>query len=80
MGPNNQNLADPNAESSHQQVAIEQYVANLKKIAKRLKQTGATVVWCETTPVPDGARGRVAGDEKRYNQAAAERRSPADGL
>ena len=33
---------------------------------------GATVIWCETTPVPEGAAGRVVGDSKRYNEAAAE--------
>ena len=42
MGPNNENLADPHAETSHQQVPIEQYAANLKQIANRLKKTGAT--------------------------------------
>ncbi len=71
MGPNNENLADPKGETSHQQVPIDQYVANLKQIAERLKKTGATVIWCETTPVPEGAEGRVVGDSKRYNEAAA---------
>jgi acyl-CoA thioesterase-1 len=71
MGPNNENLADPKGETSHQQVPIDQYLANLKLIAERLKKTGATVIWCETTPVPEGAKGRVVGDSKRYNEAAA---------
>lgn len=71
MGANGKNLADPKASGSHQQVPIEQYVANLKRIAKRLKETGATVIWCETTPVPEGSAGRVPGDSKRYNEAAA---------
>ena len=71
MGPNNENLADPDLKSSHQQVPVDQYAANLKQIAKRLKQTGATVIWCETTPVPKGAKGRVVGDSRRYNEAAA---------
>lgn len=72
MGPNDQNLADPKAPGSHQQVPIEAYKANLKLIAERLKKTGAKVIWCETTPVPEGAAGRVVGDSKRYNEAAAE--------
>lgn len=71
MGPNNQNLADPKAKGSHQQVPLDQYTANLKKIAERLKKTGATVIWRETTPVPEGAAGRVVGDSARYNEAAA---------
>ncbi len=80
MGPNNENLADPKADSSHQQVPIDQYVANLKKIAKRLKKTGATVIWCETTPVPEGAKGRVVGDSKRYNEAAAKAMDEVGGI
>ena len=72
LGPKGQNLADPEAADSHQQVPIDQYAANLKRIAGRLKETGATVIWCETTPVPKGAKGRVVGDSRRYNEAAAE--------
>jgi acyl-CoA thioesterase-1 len=80
MGPNNENLADPAAGDSHQQVPIEQYTANLKRIAKRLKETGATVLWCETTPVPDGAKGRVPVDAKRYNQAAGKAMAEVGGI
>jgi hypothetical protein len=72
MGPGGQNLADPTAQGSHYQVPIEQYRANLTKIAKRLKATGATVIWCETTPVPKGAKGRIPGDAKQYNKVAAQ--------
>tara|TARA_R110002049_G_scaffold4601_4_gene31842 strand:- start:69684 stop:70376 length:693 start_codon:yes stop_codon:yes gene_type:complete len=71
MGPNGENLADPKAETSHPQVPIDEYVANLREIAKRLKKTGATVIWRETTPVPEGAKGRIVGDSKKYNAAAA---------
>jgi len=58
MGPKGQNLADPKADSSHQQIAL------------RVKKTGATILWCETTPVPEGAAGRVVGDSKKYNAIA----------
>lgn len=71
VGPNNENLADPKDSTSHQQVSPTDYEANLKKIAKRLKQTGAVAIWCETTPVPQGAKGRVVGDSKKYNDIAA---------
>ncbi|MGB0768090.1 MAG: SGNH/GDSL hydrolase family protein, partial [Phycisphaeraceae bacterium] len=54
-----------------QQVAIEQYQENLDKLVKQLKQTGATLIWRNTTPVPEGAKGRVPGDAVRYNAAAA---------
>lgn len=53
-----------------QQVPIDQYMANLSTIAKRLKSTGATLIWCTTTPVPAGAKGRVPGDSRKYNVAA----------
>ena len=71
MGPNNENLADPKNSKAHQQVPPTEYAANLKKIAERLKKTGAIVIWCETTPVPEGAKGRVVGDSKKYNTIAA---------
>ena len=48
----------------------EQYAANLRKIIRRLKTTGARLVFATTTPVPAGTRGRVQGDEQRYNEAA----------
>ncbi len=80
MGPGGANLVDPEGQDSHQQVPIDQYAANLKQIAQRLKQTGATVIWCETTPVPVGSRGRVPGDAKKYNQAAAEVMSSLGGI
>ena len=70
MGPNNENLADPAVASSHQQVPPDDYAKNLKTIAERLKKTGATIIFCETTPVPNGAKGRVVGDSKKYNAIA----------
>ncbi len=80
LGPNGENLAAPGSAGSHQQVPIEQYKTNLKKIAKRLKKTGAAIVWCETTPVPDGSKGRVPGDSKKYNDAAAEVMAELGGI
>jgi hypothetical protein len=53
------------------QVPVEQYQANLLEIVKRLRETQAKLIWCTTTPVPDGALGRRQGDAKRYNAAAA---------
>ena len=64
------NLADPEATDSHQQVPARAYEANLRKIVARLKLTGAKLIWRTTTPVPKGARGRVAGDSARYNEIA----------
>ena len=80
MGPNNQNLADPKLQTSKPQVAIKDYEKNLKQIATRLKKTGATVIWRETTPVPEGAKGRVVGDSKKYNQVAAKVMEDVGGI
>ncbi|TWU58697.1 hypothetical protein Poly51_14760 [Rubripirellula tenax] len=80
MGPKGQNLADPTDPTSAPQVPIDEYAKNLRKIAERLKATGATVIWRETTPVPDGAKGRVPGDSKRYNEVAAKVMAEIGGI
>ena len=36
-----------------------------------MKATGAKLIWCNTTPVPEGSGGRIAGEEVKYNEAAA---------
>lgn len=46
------------------------YEGNLRKILARLKTTGARLIWCSTTPVPEGIEGRVAGADRAYNRAA----------
>lgn len=71
MGPDGSNLADPKAEGSHRQVSPEDYEKNLTQLVERLKQTGAKLIWRNTTPVPDGAKGRVVGDDVLYNEIAA---------
>lgn len=53
-----------------QWVPVEQYEPNLKTLVQRLKKTGAKLIWCSTTPVPEGVTGRVPGDEVKYNAAA----------
>jgi len=70
LGPNGENLADPQSESSRQQVPIAAYERNLRKLVARLLKTKATLIWCPTTPVPSGAKGRVVGDAARYNAVA----------
>ena len=68
MGPNGENLVEP--DEGKQQVSIEDYEANLRSIVKRLKETKATLIWRNTTPVPPGAKGRVVGDSEKYNKVA----------
>jgi acyl-CoA thioesterase-1 len=71
MGAGGENLADPAAADSRQQVPPDEYEANLRKLVERLKKTDASLIWCSTTPVPAGAAGRVVGDAARYNATAA---------
>ena len=63
--------ADPKAAGSHLQVPLADYEKNLRELVTQLKATGAKLIWCTTTPVLEGSDGRVAGDEKKYNEAAA---------
>jgi acyl-CoA thioesterase-1 len=71
LGPNGENLQDPQDPQNHQQVSPEDYEKNLRKLVQRLKKTGAKLIWRNTTPVPKGSRGRVAGDAVKYNEIAA---------
>ena len=48
----------------------DQYTESLERIVSRLKQTDATLIWCETTPVPEQEAGRIVGDELKYNMIA----------
>jgi acyl-CoA thioesterase-1 len=50
---------------------LAQYEKNLRQIVERLKKTGATIIWCSTTPVPEGSLGRVEDAEIAYNAVAA---------
>jgi acyl-CoA thioesterase-1 len=59
--------ANPDA---RQLSTVEDYAANLEKIVLRLKKTGAVLVFCQTTPIPEGSRGRLPGDEVAFNKAA----------
>jgi len=54
------------------QVPLEDYEKNLTELVKKLKATGAKLVWASTTPVPEGDQKppRKAEDPPRYNAAA----------
>jgi GDSL-like Lipase/Acylhydrolase family len=70
MGPNGENLADPNLSTSNRQIKPEDYEKNLRDLVSRLKKTGAKLIWRNTTPVPEGAKGRVPADVDLYNAIA----------
>ncbi|MCA8984773.1 MAG: SGNH/GDSL hydrolase family protein [Planctomycetaceae bacterium] len=57
-------------EQGQHQVPLDQYEQNLNKLVSRLKQTGATLIWRNTTPVPLGSNYRIEGDEVSYNRVA----------
>ena len=53
------------------QVPLDQYEKNIRQIAQRLKKTGAKVIWCSTTPVPESSSPpRHNQDVLAYNAAA----------
>ncbi len=66
----NWGLHDLRCDTGDRQVPIDQYEKNLDKLVARLKGTGAKLVWCSTTPVPEGAARRVPEDVSVYNAVA----------
>ena len=70
--PDGTGLADPNDPTSKQQVPPAQYRENLTRLVAELEKTGAKLIWRNTTPVPEGAAGRIPGDAAKYNEIAAE--------
>ena len=55
-----------------QPTPLKQYEANLQQLAQRLKKTKAKLIWCSTTPVPDGKLSppRKNEDVQAYNDVA----------
>jgi acyl-CoA thioesterase-1 len=54
------------------QVSLADYDKNIRKLVARLKKTGATLVWCNTTPVPEGVSpSRKNSEVLEYNAVAA---------
>lgn len=52
-------------------VTLPDYEKNLRALVSRLKQTGAKLIWCSSTPVPSGCSWRAENDELRFNEVAA---------
>jgi len=59
-------------EDGRRQVGFDEYERNLEKLVERLKQTGAKLIWCSTTPLPPGKLSplRKPGDDIAYNIVA----------
>ncbi len=74
---------DPEKETfGAHQVGVEDYKVNLERIIGTLRETGATLMWCTTTPVPQtrtgswpepiGHAGRQKDEDLVFNAAAME--------
>lgn len=71
MGPDGKRGVDPELPGAHHQVALPDYEKNLTEIVALLKTTGAKLIWCHTTPVPEGTGNRVADESVSFNRVAA---------
>jgi GDSL-like Lipase/Acylhydrolase family len=71
MGPDGARLVEPSLPGAKHQVPLPDYEKNLSAMVQQLQATGAKVIWCNTTPVPEGTKGRVADESILFNQAAA---------
>jgi acyl-CoA thioesterase-1 len=60
----------PPEKGGHHQVSESDYEKNLETLVKRMKQTGAKLIFATTTPVPPGSDGRTRNDEVKYNDIA----------
>ncbi|MCE9606056.1 MAG: sulfatase-like hydrolase/transferase [Planctomycetia bacterium] len=54
------------------QVDPDAYEKNLRELVKQMQATGATLIWCTTTPVQEGTKGppRKTADVLIYNERA----------
>lgn len=71
MGPDGKRGVDPKLPGAHHQVALPDYEKNLVEMVALLKATGAKLIWCNTTPVPEGTTIRVADESVKFNEVAA---------
>ncbi|MEM7654602.1 MAG: SGNH/GDSL hydrolase family protein [Bacteroidota bacterium] len=55
-----------------QNISPEEYRELLTDLVQRLTATKANLIWATTSYIPEGALGRVRGEEEVYNQIAAE--------
>lgn len=69
----NWGLHDLRLDDGRQAVPLAQYEENLRALVRQLKATGAKLIWCSTTPVPEGDLNppRRNADVIVYNEAAA---------
>jgi lysophospholipase L1-like esterase len=68
----NWGLHDLKVEGDKNQVPIDQYEKNLRTLVERLKKTDAKLIWCSTTPVPEGVTSPIRHNDSvmAYNEVA----------
>jgi acyl-CoA thioesterase-1 len=57
--------------SAPQVSTLDEYEKNLRALVKKMKATGAKLIWATTTRVPEGSSGRAHAEEVKYNAVAA---------
>ncbi len=62
------------------QVPLDRYEQNLGTLLSRLKKTGAKVIWCSTTPVPEGVSPRRKDSDVLEYNTVAEKLAASHGL
>jgi len=78
MGPDGTRGVDPALPGAKHQVPLPDYEKNLMTIVQHLKATGAKLIWCNTTPVPEGTNIRKADESLVFNEVAAKVMKAAD--
>ena len=66
-------------EGKHQ-VPIEDYAKNLGELVERFEKTGAALIWCSTTPVPEGCSPPRTNDDVLAYNAVAKKIMDAAGI
>jgi acyl-CoA thioesterase-1 len=69
----NWGLHDLRQSDGEHQVPIGAYEKNLRELVDRLEKTGATLIWCSTTPVPEGSSPPRSNDDVVAYNAVAKR-------
>lgn len=60
------------SEGAFRRNSPEQYEEKLRELVAKLQDTGATLIWASTTPIPDSSTGMwKPGDAAVYNKIAA---------
>ena len=70
--PESKNQGKRDKEKGKVTATPEEYRKHMEVLVAELKKSGAKLIWCETTPVPEGEAGRHAGEAIKYNKIANE--------